>query len=378
MTAPRAAAPLTLPRIEIDTAILTENTRALRRLCGARGVAVAGVTKGLAGHPEAVRAMLDAGLPALADARLANIRRMRAAGIDAPVQLLRPPMLGEVLEAVRLCNTIFATAPETLAALAHAARAAGREAHVVLMADLGDLREGAPPAELPAIAARAAGLDGLRIVGLGTNFACHRGLLPSRENLGRFMTLAEEIEALTGQPLSLLSAGNSAALPFLQSGALPPRINQFRLGESLLLGHDAAEQRPLPGTRPDAFSLVAAILEIWSRDTAQTGPRARSALGHEPPVLPNGTRRLAVLGLGAMDTDIAGLTPRGTGLHLLGHSSDHTILDITAHPGPLHVADSLRFGLSYSALARAMTMHNGNIRMIGTGRHIRGALPARP
>ncbi|WP_417809569.1 alanine racemase [Thioclava sp.] len=366
MTDPRTSLALTpsraLPRIDVDTATLTENTRALRRLCGARGVAVVGVTKGLAGHPGAVRALLDAGLPALADARLANIRRIRAAGIDAHVQLLRPPAPGELPEAVRLCDTIFATAPETLAALAHAARTAGREVQVVLMADVGDLREGAPPAELPAIAARAARLDGLRIAGLGTNFACHRGLLPSRENLGRFMTLVEEIETLTGQPLEILSAGNSAALPFLQSGALPPRINQFRLGESLLLGHDAAEQRPLPGTRPDAFTLAAGILEIWTRDTAQTDPRAHIAFGHEPPALPQGTLRLAVLGLGAMDTDIAGLMPHSVGLCMLGYSSDHTVLDITARPD-LRVADVLHFGLSYSALARAMNMRDVNVAL---------------
>jgi ornithine racemase len=351
------AAHLTLPRIEISGPILTENTRALSKLCSEQGVAVVGVTKGLAGYPEAVRAMLSAGLPALADARLANIRRMRAAGINAPVQLLRPPMPDELPEAVRLCDTFFATAPETLEALAHAARTAGREADVVLMVDLGDLREGAPPAELPAIAAHADKLDGLRIVGLGTNFACHRGLLPSHENLGLFISTAEEIETRIGRKMEILSAGNSAALPFLQSGALPRRINQFRLGESLLLGHDAVEHRPLPGTRPDCFTLSVGILEIWTRGTVSAPSRTQTALGDDLLELSQGTRRLALLGIGAMDTDITGLTPLASGLRIIGHSSDHTVLDITERPD-LQVADVVRFSFTYSALARSMASRN--------------------
>lgn len=341
-------------RIEIRTGALHRNFTVLRELCQEHGIAISGVTKGVGGHPDVARLMLDAGIGSLADARLENIRRLRMSGITAPIQLLRPPGLGEVADAVRLADLIFVSNRTTIDAIASQARATGKSVKIAPMVDLGDMREGVPPDFLADLVSHATTLEGIELSGLGTNFACHTGLLPTRENLAVFADLAERVEQQTGRALEFVSGGNSACLLAMKRGDFPEKITHFRLGESLLCGTEAAEGTVIPGTRRDGFMIAAEILETWERDTDVGGPRTRNALGAEVELKVSGRRTMAVLGLGAVDAAIQDLAPVDPNVAVLGFSSDHTVVDIsnarTFKPG-----DVLRFIPSYSALATAMS-----------------------
>jgi predicted amino acid racemase len=344
----------TTARIEIRPDALRQNFAVVRDLCAEHGIAISGVTKGVGGHPDVARLMLDAGIQSLADARLENIRRMRVGGITAPIHLLRPPGLGEIADAVRLTDLIFVSNRTTIDAIAHHARASGSCMKIAPMVDLGDMREGVPPGDLLSLTAHAHALEGIGITGLGTNFACHTGLLPTRENLAVFAGLVEQVETRISRPLEIVSGGNSASLLAMKRGEFPPAISHLRLGESLLFGIEAAQGSALPGTRRDGFLIAAEILETWDRDADISGPRARNALGEAVTLKVSGRRHMAVLGIGAVDTAISGLAPVDPNVELLGFSSDHTVVDIsrarTFKPG-----DVLRFVPSYSALATAMS-----------------------
>jgi predicted amino acid racemase len=58
------------------------------------------------------------------------------------------------------------------------------------------------------------------------------------------------------------------------------------------------------------------------------------------------------LAVGTQDVRIEGLSPRTPGVRIVGASSDHLILDVTAMP--VEVGDELEFDLKYSALMTAM------------------------
>ncbi|GGF07965.1 alanine racemase [Stappia taiwanensis] len=326
----------------------------LRDLCAEHGIAISGVTKGVGGHPDVARLMLEAGIHSLADARLENIRRMRVGGITAPIHLLRPPGLGEIADAVRLADLIFVSNRTTIDAIAHHARATGCTAKIAPMVDLGDMREGVPPGDLPELTDHARALDGVEMTGLGTNFACHTGLLPTRENLAVFAGLTEQVENRIGRMLEIVSGGNSAALLAMNRGEFPPKITHLRLGESLLFGTEAAQGSAIPGTRGDGFVIAAEILETWNRDTDICGPRTRNALGEEVSFKVSGRRHMAVLGIGAVDTVISGLAAVDPNVEVLGFSSDHTVVDIS-NARRFKPGDLLRFVPSYSALATAMS-----------------------
>ena len=69
-------------------------------------------------------------------------------GLDVPMWLLRAPTPATAADTVRLADVSLNSEVETVRALDAAAAAAGRRHGIVLMIDLGDLREGIMPREL--------------------------------------------------------------------------------------------------------------------------------------------------------------------------------------------------------------------------------------
>ncbi len=343
------------PRIVFDPDALGHNTARLAASCTAHGISFAAVTKATGGNPRIARLMLANGADMLADSRLANIARLRRAGIEAPVMLLRAPAMGEIAEAARLADICLLSEPGTISRLARARAALGHRLEVVLMVDLGDLREGVPAAGLPHLVRLVAAMDNVDIVGLGSNLACNLGVLPDRDNMAALAAMARQVQARIGRPLRYLSAGNSSALPLMLEGGLPPEINHLRLGESLLLGRETAHGRHLPGMRDDCFAVVAQVIETHSKSPPAQARCAPNALGRRPGLPRAGPRRLAVLNIGAVDCEIGGLRPDDSALRVMGYSSDHMILDTTDAENAPAVGDEIRLWPDYHALATGMT-----------------------
>lgn len=345
---------INLPRVTYSTRGLQQNCKALQKMCASFGVEIAGVTKATAGNPDIARLMLGAGISALAESRLSNIRRLRAAGIDAPIMLIRAPTFAEITDAARLADIFLLSDISTIRALAKACKILGKPAEIIVMVDLGDLREGIPPAGLAGLIAQIQEIEGARIVGIGTNHACNIGIRPDAENMQELVALAHNTEAQIGQPLRYVSAGNSSAIALLTEGRMPPEINHLRLGESLLLGRETAFGQQINGTRPDCFRLFAQVIETWHRQIRDSGARGLNALGQTVSLVQTGLRKLAVLNLGAVDVEIDGLTPLISGVEIMGFSSDHIIADVT-NAKDLSVGSEVGFSLTYHGLSTAMT-----------------------
>src|SRR3546814_4698265 len=86
--------------------------------------------------------MVRGGLAGLGDSRIENLGRLRAAGMAMPLTLIRSPMLSQVDAVVRHCDASLNTEPIILAELSDAADDQKVIHEVVLMVELGDLREG--------------------------------------------------------------------------------------------------------------------------------------------------------------------------------------------------------------------------------------------
>jgi predicted amino acid racemase len=343
---------VTAPRLEVRLDLVERNTRVIVDRLAARGIRVTAVTKATLGSAGVARAFVAGGATGLADSRVENLERLRAASIAVPHTLLRSPMVSQAARVVTNADVSLNSEPVVLEALAGAARALGRTHAVILMVELGDLREGAAAGDVAALARTVDRLDGLTLAGLGTNLACQCGVVPDQRNMDRLSELVEEVERAIGAPLAVVSGGNSANLDWALTTTDVGRVDELRLGEALLLGTEPLHRRPIDGLSTAAFTLVAEVIEVQDKpaqpwgDTAQaafTGPSTRSGTG---------TIRQALVALGRQDTDPAGLTPPA-GLTILGASSDHLVLDAGDHP--LAVGDEVSFGVDYSALVRAMT-----------------------
>lgn len=343
---------MTAPRLEVDLGGIRDNTRALVDRLELRGIRVTGVTKAALGSTGLADAFLSGGAAGLGDSRVENLGRLRAAGVDTPLTLIRSPMLSQVDAVVRHADVSLNTEAIVLDGLSTAAMSQRTTHEVVLMVELGDLREGVASADIVALARSVARRPGLSLVGLGTNLACQCGVVPDQAKMDELSCLVEQVEAACGTELSVVSGGNSANLDWALTTRDVGRVNDLRLGESILLGTEPLHRRPIDGLRTDAFALVAEIIEVKVKPAQPWGELAQTAFGAQAPRGGTGTVRQAIVALGRQDVDPTGLTPPD-GVSLLGMSSDHLVVDLGDHVAS--VGDELTFQVDYSALLSAMT-----------------------
>lgn len=299
--------------------------------------------------------MVRAGVTAIADSRLENIDRLKVGGVDTPFMLIRVPALSAVDHVVESADLSLNSELAVLDALSRAAARRGGIHEVILMVDIGDLREGVWPDDLPTFLAAAIELPGIRIKGLGTNLACFGGVIPSEDNMARLVELADGIEQRFGIDLELISGANSSGLSLIATGKMPDRVNHARIGEAILLGRETTHRDPWPGTYQDAFTLHAEILELKNKPSSPSGEIGQDAFGGHPGFEDRGDILCALLNVGREDVDVHGIVPIDTRFSILGASSGYLVIDASRAAEGLQVGDELMFSVNYSALLAAMT-----------------------
>ena len=343
------------PYVGIDLDKIEHNARIITGLCESRGIRVTGVTKGVCGHPGVARAMLRGGVADIGDSRLENIRRMQDGGVQTRFTLLRLPALSQVGEVVESVAMSLNSELATLERLSRAAQARRQVHAVIIMVDLGDLREGLMPEDVVPVMAEACKLPGIVVRGLGSNLNCFAGLVPTTDNMNQLVSLAGEVRQACAIPLDLVSGLNSGGLDLISAGAVPAGINHARIGEAILLGRETIRRKPWPDTHQDAFVLHAEVLELTNKPSRPTGVRGQDAFGEVPEFADRGETPRALLNLGWADVDVEGIAPLDPGMTILGASSGYLALDVSAMGGNLRVGDEVAFSLNYSALLAAMS-----------------------
>lgn len=343
------------PEILVDINKVRENTKTLVDFCRSRGISVTGVTKVTCGMPSVARAMLEGGVDSIGESRIENIRRLRSSGINAPIMMLRIPPLSRVEEIVTSVDISLNSELSVIRSLSEAAVKKGKVHKIILMVDLGDLREGIWPSDLMDVAREVIELKGVDLVGLGTNLTCFGGVLPSSKNMGELVGYAEKIENTFGIELKIISGGNSSSLPLLMEGGMPKRINHLRLGESIALGRETVNGTIWPGCHFDAFQLSAEVIELKKKPSVPIGETGMDAFGGKPVFSDRGNILRAILSVGREDVVIDNLKPVDPKISVLGASSDHLLIDVTEAEQKVKLGDKVNFNLNYGALLAAMT-----------------------
>lgn len=342
------------PQICADLNKIKHNVDFLCALCAEHGVRIAAVTKVVCADERIVRVLEESGATMLADARTENLARLNT---KKPKLLLRAPAPDEAKEAVRLADISLVSEIETIHALGSAARAAGTVHKIILMIDLGDLREGLlfqNRAAIYAAADVAKQEAAIELTGVGTNLTCYGAIIPDETNLGTLCDIADELRQRTGLPIPIVSGGNSSSVGLLKRGLVPDCVNHLRLGESILLGNDTAACRVLNGLYGDAFTLSTQLIEVQRKPSVPIGESGANAFGEHPTFESRGEQIRGICKIGRQDTVADGLTPRDEHIKIIGASSDHLIVDLT-RAKPYRVGDVLDFTPDYGALLRAYT-----------------------
>lgn len=344
-----------VPRIEVDLDKLRHNARFVVDACSRLGIRVAGVTKVTCAMPEVARALLDGGVSWLADSRTENLARLKASGLTGEFIYLRGPMQSRVQEVVELADISLCSDVATVRLLGDAAQFLGIRHRVIMMVDVGDLREGVMPEDALDTARAIAETPGVELYGIGTNHACFGGVMPTVDNVSLLVEIAESIRRELGIELPIVSGGNSTALRLVFSGTMPKGVSQLRVGESIMLGVDVNNREPIPGMYQDAFTLVAEVIEVQRKPSVPIGCIGQDAFGNVPVFVDRGIRDRVILGIGRQDVKVDGIKPLTDGAEVLGGSSDHLIVDVTEAVERPVTGDEMRFRPDYGALLAAMT-----------------------
>ena len=299
------------PEILIDINKIRTNTRKICDFCRQRGISVCGVTKVTCGMPQVGRAMLEGGAVSLGESRIENIRRLRASGINAPIIMLRIPPLSQVDEIVSNADISLNSELSVIRSLSEAAIRRGKIHKILLMVDLGDLREGIWPTDLMEICREVIELNGVRIAGIGTNLTCFGGVLPSRKNMNELVGYAEQIEKTFH-----IEAGyhirRKFLLPSPPSGRWYARQNQpFKDWRSHSPGK-GNRQGDVSGrvVSDDAFQLSAELIELKTKPSVPIGETGMDAFGVKPVFSDKGNIVRAILNVGREDVIVDNLIPR--------------------------------------------------------------------
>jgi predicted amino acid racemase len=343
------------PRLEIYPDRIAENARSVIGLCHRHGARVACVTKVTCAHPAVVRALEAGGADLVADSRITNMMSMADTGLALPLMLLRIPAPSRAADVVRCADVTLNSSLETIGLLSAAAQFLHKPHQVIVMVDVGDLREGVWPDLVLEVVKGAARMPGIEVAGLGCNLACYGGVIPSVANMNALVRIRDACRRATGLDLATLSGGNSSSLPLLASGNMPKEINQFRIGEGILLGRNVLDRSAWAGTRQDTFRLVAEVVEVGRKPSIPIGERGQDAFGETNVFQDRGVRLRAICNMGRQDVTVTGIEPEDPGIIVLGGSSDHLVLDVEDAGSPVRLGQELAFRPNYSALLAAST-----------------------
>ena len=236
---------------------------------------------------------------------------------------------------------------------------------IIVMIELGDLREGLRREGLIPFYDAIASLSNVNLVGMGANIGCMFGDLPSFDKLLQLVIYAQLIETKYGHPLSLISGGTSITLPLLSKGQVPPGINHFRIGEAVFLGTSPYDDKQFMNLNMDGFEFEANILEIFRRESLPKTkwsylPKSQRERDNEG----EGGSYKALLDFGLIDVNPKYLIPYDESIALYGSSSDLSVYDCGSNSSSYKVGDTIRFRMKYMGLAQLMNSKHIDVRIM--------------
>ena len=343
------------PRLVVDLKGIGENSSKVSAICKNSKIDIAAVTKGVCTNSRITGAMLSGGPSLLADSRLSNIVHLRRTGFMEPAMLLRIPMISELEYLIQWADYSLMSSEKTLIELNKECQRQHTSHGVIAMVDLGDLREGILAPEMDRFTETLLRCPYVRCMGVGVNFGCYGGTLPTVKKLTQLGNMAKDMENHLGYTMEMVSGGATSSLPLVENGSMPQSINQLRIGEAILVGMDTSHNCAIPYLTQQTMLLEAELVEVKTKPSVPLGEIGFNAFGQKPQFIDRGNRLRAIAAVGKQDLRITGIKPLDENVKILGASSDHLILDVEDMESHPHTGDIVKFILDYGGMLSACT-----------------------
>lgn len=343
--------------ITLDQSKLQHNYNFLNQLFYKNKIEWAIVAKLLCGNEKFLKVLLEISDKEICDSRLSNLKIIKKLAPSKQTIYIKPPAKRLVESIVKFADVSFNTEIATIELLSEQALKQNKIHRVVLMVEMGELREGIMARDLMRFYAEVYHLPNIEIVGLGTNLNCLNGILPDEKKLIKLNRFKEIVEEHSGEKIPYISAGSSVTIPLIFSDEIPLGINHFRVGETLFFGTNVYKDSKLKGMFYDVFTLTAEIIEMHEKPTIPSG-NAGTNISGETPSFDNNTAGessvRAIVDVGLLDIDFNDILPLNSGIEMIGASSDMLILDLGDNSNHFQVGDTIDFSMNYMAVLRAM------------------------
>ncbi len=183
-----------MPRLEIDINKIAHNAKILKELFAKKGISVTAVIKGATGSPEVANAIFKCGITTIGVSLVQNIKKMKEFGVKAEFLLTRLPTHTEVHDVVKYADISLNSEISTIKLLSEYSLKHAKKHKIILMLELGDLREGILPEDIDLIVEQIILLKGVELYGIGVNLACFGGIKPAEKNMAELSKTADHIQ----------------------------------------------------------------------------------------------------------------------------------------------------------------------------------------
>lgn len=341
------------PLLRINLEKFKSNIEVIHSMCSKYRLSVMAVTKVFCADAKLVSVINQSRVEYIADSRLKNLHNIDTSKDKV---LLRLPSMHELEDVVSTADISLNSEQETIEMLNYYACKNNKVHKIILMIDIGDLREGIYHKEnIINTIQNIIKLDNIKLIGIGTNLTCYGGIIPDEQTLKRLIDIITLVKKTLNIDFEVISGGNSSHIHLLTDDYSIPYVNNLRIGEAFALGRETAYGEKIKDTFQDVFTLEADIIEIKYKPSIPEGLIGMNAFGEKPVFEDFGLMKRAIIAIGRQDVDFHELQPENDQIRFIGSSSDHIILDLTHTEKQYKVGDVLKFKVSYGSLLSLMT-----------------------
>ncbi|UPQ79398.1 alanine/ornithine racemase family PLP-dependent enzyme [Flavobacterium azooxidireducens] len=337
--------------IKLYRSKLQENYSFLDDLFKSRNIEWGVVSKLLCGNVIYLKELIALGATEIHDSRISNLKKVKKLNPAIQTVYIKPPAKLSIKRIVEFADVSFNTEIFTIKLLSEEAIRQNKIHKIIIMIEMGDLREGVMGEELIAFYGEVLQMPNIEVRGIGTNLNCLSGVMPTQDKLIQLSLYKQLIEAKFNVSIPWVSGGTSVAIPLILKNARPMAVNHFRIGEALFFGKDLFTGDTIENMHNDVFKLYAEIIEITQKPNVPDGELGENVAGNSFSIANiddlSGTSLRAILDIGLLDMQPQYLEIEDENITIVDASSDMLVVDITNSENNYNIGDLISFKLKY-------------------------------
>lgn len=308
------------------------------------------VTKLLCGNENYIQEIINLGVKEIHDSRISNLKKVKELAPNIQTVYIKPPAKRSISSIIKYADVSMNTEFSTIKMLSEEAIKQNKKHKIVIMVELGDLREGVMGDELIDFYGSIFKLKNIEVTALGANLNCLNGVMPSQDKLAQLCLYKKIIELQFKRKIPFVSGGSSVNIPLLLRKQMPKGVNHLRIGETLYFGVNLFKKKTITGMHSNVFELSAEIIELTKKPVVPFGELEENPSGEKFKLDESkyGEKaHRAIIDIGLLDVNPEFLIPKDDNLNIIGASSDMLVIELGQSYNRYKIGDTINFHLKY-------------------------------